>query len=247
MSSNPNQSATAYHYDSSAAGVRATRRSASVIVPMLLELARPASVVDVGCGLGDWLAEFRRLGCSQVLGLDGAWVPREHLQIPLADFRVQELGTPLPTFGKFDLATSFEVAEHVIESAGTELVRFLTDTANLVAFSAAVPGQGGYMHVNERWQSHWITKFAARGYSAYDVIRPRIWANENCCWWYRQNLLLFATDAEAARLNLQKQPFFADAVHPRLYEWHMNPANWSGRTMARMFASKLLPRLRPAN
>lgn len=243
MTSNPSQNASAYHYDSSIAGIGATRRSASIIVPMLMDMVKPSSVLDVGCGLADWLAEFKRAGCDRVLGIDGDWVPREHLQISAEEFQSRDLGVTLPSVGRFDLATSFEVAEHIHEAAGKELVRFLTETADVVAFSAAVPEQGGYKHINEQWQSYWISEFAARGFAVYDVMRPAIWSDANVCWWYRQNLLLFVTDEAAGKLRLSRTPFLADVVHPCLYEWHSNPKNWSGVVMMRMLKEKVMHKL----
>ena len=42
-----------------------------------------------------------------------------------------------------------------------------------ICFSAAVPGQGGYQHINEQFQDYWIEKFRARGYTAYDMLRMK--------------------------------------------------------------------------
>jgi ubiquinone/menaquinone biosynthesis C-methylase UbiE len=39
----------------------AVQSSASRVVPILYELTRPFSVLDVGCGDGSWLSEFRTL------------------------------------------------------------------------------------------------------------------------------------------------------------------------------------------
>jgi hypothetical protein len=44
--------------------------------PLLIELFHPRSVVDLGCGTGIWLAAFREQGVTDVLGIEGAWVPR---------------------------------------------------------------------------------------------------------------------------------------------------------------------------
>ena len=45
--------------------------SARVVVPLLCDELHPASVVDVGCGAGDWLREFIDNGVTDVLGFDG--------------------------------------------------------------------------------------------------------------------------------------------------------------------------------
>ena len=45
--------------------------SARVVVPLLVEATSPRSVVDVGCGIGSWLAAFQEAGVEDVLGVDG--------------------------------------------------------------------------------------------------------------------------------------------------------------------------------
>ncbi len=45
-------------------------RSAKEVVPHVLELLRPQCIVDVGCGVGSWLAVFREYGITDVLGVD---------------------------------------------------------------------------------------------------------------------------------------------------------------------------------
>ncbi len=49
-------------------------RSAEVIVPLVLDLLHPSSVVDVGCGDASWLAVFQKLGIEDVFGIDGDYV-----------------------------------------------------------------------------------------------------------------------------------------------------------------------------
>ena len=49
------------------------RRSAEVLLPHAMSANSPASVVDVGCGQGTWLAVWRELGIDDVTGLDGSY------------------------------------------------------------------------------------------------------------------------------------------------------------------------------
>ena len=37
--------------------------SARIIVPMLFEAIHPQSVIDIGCGIGVWLNEFKKMRC----------------------------------------------------------------------------------------------------------------------------------------------------------------------------------------
>src|SRR5215211_4749594 len=58
------------------------RRSARVVVPLVLELVRPRHVIDVGCGVGTWLSMFKACGVEDVWGVDGFHVDKAMLEIP---------------------------------------------------------------------------------------------------------------------------------------------------------------------
>ena len=191
---------------------RGTRESAQTIVPLVNELLRPASVLDVGCGVGTWLAEWGSAGVSDVLGIDGDYVDRTALQVPSDRFAPVDLQQSFSLGRKFDLVQTLEVAEHLDEAHADTFVESLARHSETVLFSAAIPGQGGTHHVNEQWPSYWAGKFARAGYTAYDVIRPQIWTDQRIMVWYRQNILLFARGrvfkGPEARLDL---------VHPELW------------------------------
>lgn len=191
---------------------RGTQDSAGAVVPMVNELLRPASVLDVGCGVGTWLAEWGKAGVSDLVGMDGDYVDRAVLQVPADKFESVDLEQPFSLGRKFDLVQSLEVAEHLDESCADTFVESLARHGDTILFSAAIPGQGGEHHVNEQWPSYWAEKFARAGYTVYDVIRPQIWTDPRIRVWYRQNILLFARgrsfDGAVTRL---------DVVHPELW------------------------------
>jgi len=60
--------------------------SAKEIVPLVLELIQPKSVIDVGCGLGTWLSVFKQHGIEDFLGVDGYYIDKKMLQIPEENF-----------------------------------------------------------------------------------------------------------------------------------------------------------------
>ncbi|NJK89370.1 MAG: class I SAM-dependent methyltransferase [Myxococcales bacterium] len=179
-------------------------------------------VVDVGCGDGAWLAECSRLGATQILGVDGAWVPQDILQIPSASFRCRDLERPLDLARTFDLAISLEVLEHLPPHAARPFIGELVKLAPMVLFSAAIPGQGGTGHQNEQWQSHWASIFASYGYQAIDAIRPAIWTDEDVPVWYRQNILVYARPPLPNFATSLASPML-DVVHPELFEFVRNP------------------------
>ena len=193
-----------------------TRESARTVIPAVIELLQPASVLDVGCGTGTWLSEWRRAGVADVVGIDGDYVDRAVLQLAADQFVAADLRRPFSLDRKFDLVQSFEVAEHLDEAYADAFVESLTAHGETILFSAAVPGQGGTHHVNEQWPSYWAEKFAKAGYTAYDVIRPRFWTDPRVVWWYKQNILLFARGRafgdEAATLDVVHPEFYRDPV-----------------------------------
>jgi SAM-dependent methyltransferase len=200
----------------------ASHSSAQVVVPLLIDLVQPKSVVDVGCGRGTWLSVFRDHGIQDVLGLDGEYVGRESLAVPPASFRAVNLEQAFSVGRTFDLVLCLEVAEHLPQSRAESFVDDVAALGPVIAFSAAIPHQGGEHHVNEQWPGYWIDRFACRGYRALDPIRARIWEDPGVEYWYAQNLLTFIHAGAAEPLSrlmrtpddsLRPPPF----VHPRRY------------------------------
>ncbi len=217
-----------------------TRRAADTILSLVLDLVPPVrSAVDVGCGVGTWLASLRDRGVRTVRGLDGPWVPEDRLVIPREAFLRVDLGGPLPELGRFDLAISLEVAEHLPSERAESFVGSLAALSDVVLFSAAVPHQGGSHHVNEQWQDHWARLFAARGYAVLDAIRPRIWDDAGIAYWYRQNVLLYARKEKLGELRSATGALGPTSlpalrtVHPELYLRKIPDSAASGWKMLR--------------
>lgn len=199
-------------------------RSARVVAPIVNDLVKPASVLDVGCGRGTWLAAFTELGITDVLGIDGDYVDHAELKIPAERFRPVNLADP-PALGRtFDLAVCLEVAEHLPENSAPKLVTLLTDSAPVVLFSAALPEQGGTDHINERWPLFWRELFAQRDYVRLDPIRPRVWRDRRVEWWYQQNTFLFVKQSALAdRPALREEQALAaefpfEVVHKKSFD-----------------------------
>ena len=180
------------YYDSE--GLVASLESARVVVPIVMSLLAPTSVVDVGCGLGAWLQAFRENGVEQIVGIDGDHIDPSRLLIPKECFRAVDVTKPFKIGGPFDLAVSLEVAEHLPKRFARRFVQRLVALAPYVLFSAAIPYQGGVHHVNEQWPEFWSDLFAESGFKAFDVIRKLTWKNRDVAYWYRQNMFLFARE-----------------------------------------------------
>src|SRR5262249_24652716 len=88
-------------------------QSAREMVPLVVALVQPRSVIDVGCGEGVWLSVFAECGVPDICGVDGSHVDPARLAIPAERFLAHDLTQPLHQDREFDLVVSLEVAEHL--------------------------------------------------------------------------------------------------------------------------------------
>lgn len=170
---------------------QSAQSSAQSLIARLFPMLQPKSVVDFGSGRGVWLAEWQKAGAREVLGVDGEYVDQTNLAIAPSTFKAANLTEPLVFDQRYDLAQSLEVGEHLPLSAAETLVDSLVSASDCVLFSAAVKGQGGEFHINEQPLSFWQDLFEARGYLAYDCLRPHMRNDTSIAPWYRYNAVLY--------------------------------------------------------
>jgi len=211
--------------------------SAREVLPLIFEALKPCSIVDIGCGTGHWLAAARELGVREIFGIDGAWVSRAQLAIPAENFSPRDLAAPLKLERRFDLALSFEVAEHLPESAARTFIESLCAAADVVAFSAAIPGQGGRHHLNEQWPIYWAKLFQEFKYDCFDYLRPRMWNNPRIAWYYAQNSLIFARSGMSHSFGQPVYPM--SLVHPALWSAEVTRSKHPGKLLERLVKSLL--------
>ena len=202
-----------------------TARAVLAIVETILPSLN--TVLDVGCGQGTWLSVALEKGSQRVVGIDGEWVDPQVMQIPRDSLTVCDLSKPFTVEEKFDLAMSLEVAEHLPAESAAGFVSSLTKASDFVLFSAAIPFQVGTHHVNCRWPEYWAGLFREHDYLAVDEVRPRVWNDVRCKWWYRQNILLFVKAERQRDLRSLTRPMPAtqlSLVHP---DWYYTTAKIS--------------------
>jgi SAM-dependent methyltransferase len=203
-----------------------SRASARRIVPLVTRWLQPRSVVDFGCGTGEWLAAFREAGASRVLGLDGDWVPRDKLAIAPDEFRPADLRQPIELPDAFDLALCLEVMGHVLPPFDETLLDSLARVAPALLFSAPIPLQGGIggNATNRAWPADWAARLARRGFPPIDCVRGEIWDDPQVAWWFAQNTFVAVRSQRLAELPQLAAMAGRDAslpralVHPRCYE-----------------------------
>jgi SAM-dependent methyltransferase len=169
----------------------------SGLAACILRYTQPRHVVDVGCGDAKILAAMRALSPRlELRGYDGSATARARAAqrgVTVRPLDFHALSRPsrralTAECARFDLALCLEVAEHLLPWHAGRLLEVLAACPTVV-FSAARPGQGGTLHVNERPAAYWIGRFEQRGYAlaADDAEFRRELATVRVPPWYAAN------------------------------------------------------------
>jgi hypothetical protein len=127
------------------------------------------SVLDLGSGLGYSSSYFFKSGCK-VLAVDGLESNCRNASYPTLEFDL----TKGKINTKVDLVHCQEVVEHIEEKYLDNLLGSMC-TGQFILMTNALPGQGGYHHVNEQPTEYWISHFTRLGYVVLheDTLRIR--------------------------------------------------------------------------
>lgn len=213
------------------------KQSAEEIVPFLVKLVNPKSVVDVGGGIGIWLKEFENERIKDILLIEGPWAEKDQILIEsskLKEVNFEEGKISLDR--RFDLVVSLEVAEHLPKKSAENFVDSLTNLGDVILFSAAIPFQDGTNHLNEQYPSYWKELFSKRGFIPLNLIREKFWDNSKIDPHYLQNALIYVKNDKISKYpNLKKEnrPFQVDIVHPKEYERFARVCNLIKRVVPR--------------
>ena len=158
----------------------------------------PRSVVDVGCGRGEFLYHFSLRGV-EVKGYEGSLYAVKHTLVHKDYVERVDLVREINPGVKYDLALCLEVAEHIEGRSSQVLVKTLTNLSDTIVFTAAPPGQGGHYHINERPYGFWIELFKNKRFELdrelTEVIKGEL-ERLRVPYWYRRNLLVFRRGSE---------------------------------------------------
>src|SRR5262249_60644531 len=103
-------------------------------------------------------AAAQGLGVSDVLGYEASWIESVETE-PNVKIVVADIAMPLACKRRFDLVVCLEVAEHLPTDSAANLLTNLCNAGDVVLFSAAIPGQGGVNHINEKVALNLATLF----------------------------------------------------------------------------------------
>jgi SAM-dependent methyltransferase len=144
------------------------------------------SVLDLGSGIGNAAHYFFGKGLK-TLAVEGL---AENVQTALYPTILYDL-TRGPVVTSVDLVHCHEVAEHIAEEHLDNLISSLT-SGRIILMTHALPGQGGYHHVNLKSMDYWVKHISERGYNLLteDTNRIRtLAAQEHAIYTHNSGLL----------------------------------------------------------
>jgi len=165
------------------------------ILSLFALIGVPESYLDVGCGTGIMVEMAQKLGV-RAYGVDQL-VDKD---APRDGFFHANLVNEFILDDPVSLISSFEVAEHLHESAHATFCdsickNLIKESGNHLIFSAARPGQAGNGHIACRPAHYWHEQFIMRGlsYNGFMTLKlGLIWSNIgsglNYMW---DNLMVF--------------------------------------------------------
>lgn len=165
------------------------------------------------CGTGKWLAEFEKLGATDLVGIE---------PLPEVEGLFREVGpkkyqfiaadaTQLLRLGRtFDLVICLEVIEHVIPEGTDALVENITSYAPHIIFSGAGPetvdtptmreGKEIFQHINARPEREYADMLLKRGFCQWlELSKEMVRLSTNP--WYQQNIRFYANYPEPRSLS----------------------------------------------
>ncbi|MBV8713441.1 MAG: glycosyltransferase family 2 protein [Chloroflexi bacterium] len=180
----------------------------------IAERYQPASVLDVGCGIGAYLRLLNKLGAEDVFGVD-ALAP-EMTALGPGQYAFHDLTNPLDLGRTFDLVVCTEVAEHLDPASARKLIGTVAKHAReLIVFSAAEPGQPGNGHINCQPLPHWLDLWRQHGWrpEAIDSLALRTLASLS---WFRRNLMVLRPEGRVHHDGT----FVLEKIAERPFTWY---------------------------
>lgn len=160
-------------------------------------LPKDVPLIDMGCGLGDYLWVWDKMGFVKLIGIEGS-----DLEVLFRhdrnDIIVHDLTEPIK-LGIEANVVALEVGEHIPSHFMQEFLNNICENTGdscYLILSWAIPGQSGYGHVNCLSNETVIREIEKRGFeflpretiSARDCI-------EHTASWFRNTILIFKKNA----------------------------------------------------
>ena len=146
--------------------------------------------VDFGCGPGEYVKFIRskKIKCD---GYDGNVYTEE---ITKGKCKVLDLTSDFKINDGFDCVISLEVGEHIPKELENKFIyNVCNHSKNYAIVSWAIPGQGGYGHVNCQTNEYIKNQFKAFGFSSCDSIEEKL-RDASTLSWFKNTIMVFKKD-----------------------------------------------------
>jgi cyclopropane fatty-acyl-phospholipid synthase-like methyltransferase len=128
---------------------------------LFFEEEKPLTIVDLGCGLGDYVKFF----CDSGLACDGFDGNPNTPELTEGKCKVLDLSTPIRFKERYDWVLSLEVGEHLPKKYEDIFIKNLHHNNKCgVVLSWATKGQTGHGHFNEQGNKYIKNRFSELGY-----------------------------------------------------------------------------------
>ena len=155
------------------------------------EMISTDTIIDLGCGKGDYVKNLRRNGISTD-GLDG----NPHTKDWLDNALIHDLSKEITFEKKYNWVLSLEVAEHLPKQFEENYIANVhNNNLDGVVLSWAVAGQGGWGHFNEQNNDYVINLFEKMGYS-YDEKSSNFLRDGCSLSWFKNTIMVFRKKKE---------------------------------------------------
>ena len=157
------------------------------------------SLVDVGCGCGDFIAPL--VGHKKILGVDFS-TGADVLMAKEIPYVIHDLTTPLPgPTEHYDVVMSLEVFEHIPRDyEETYLMNLLHFEPTTLIVSCAAPGQWGRHHYNCRGRDEVVAMLASKGYVLDEALTASFQKIKKLAAFYRKNTAVLVRDPSRVTL-----------------------------------------------
>lgn len=155
----------------------------------VLKARKCDTLVDFGCGTGEYARFFRRHGLV-VEAYDGNPYTE---QISGGIAQVKDLSQTFDLEKQFKCVMSLEVGEHIpaeFEQTFIDNVVRHSIEGGIIILSWAIPGQGGDGHVNCQTNDYIMQQMQARGYYLEDRLTNQL-RKSSSLRWFKNTIMVF--------------------------------------------------------
>lgn len=146
--------------------------------------------VDFGCGPGEYVKFLRskKIKCD---GYDGNEYTEE---ITNGKCKILDLTSDFELSNKFDCVISLEVGEHIPKELENKFIyNICKHSLGYAIVSWAIPGQGGYGHVNCQTNEYIKKQFKGFGFSPCNLAEEEL-RKESTLSWFKNTIMVFKKD-----------------------------------------------------